>query len=80
MLSQIGEGLFAAVKHAQIAGSDIAVKEFRYKTPASEHVLNTFQAECEVLAKLQHSHIINMTGVCFTPTMAIVMEYMNGGR
>ena len=75
---ELGRGGFGVVCEALWQGTRVAIKQLIGQlTPA---LLNEFQRETEVHARLRHTNIITLYGVCIEPMKyALVMEFMARG-
>jgi tRNA A-37 threonylcarbamoyl transferase component Bud32 len=77
IITIIGEGNFGVIYAAEWNDQKVAVKKFKAYL-GSDHVI----VEAKALVRLQHKHIVSLTGVTTDPitheTM-IVMEYMENG-
>ncbi|RHY31309.1 hypothetical protein DYB32_003607 [Aphanomyces invadans] len=80
----VGEGIHACVKQIQVDGHAVALKEFRYEAQGRSvpphGVVTTFRHELDVLMAIDHNNIVKLVGVVLEPRLAIVTEYMDGGR
>jgi len=71
---EIGEGSYGKVFKGIWKGKEVAVKQLR---EAKEESLKEFLSEIEVMKKIRlHENVVNLYGMCKSPHLAIISEYM----
>ncbi|KAH3766687.1 Serine/threonine-protein kinase STY46 [Pelomyxa schiedti] len=76
-IAMIGSGAFGIVSKFSLDKSTVAVKSL-YEIIESEHNLERFQMESEIVAELRHPNIVKCIGTCLTSSgkLWIVSELM----
>nr|XP_027226344.1 LOW QUALITY PROTEIN: mitogen-activated protein kinase kinase kinase 11-like [Penaeus vannamei] len=74
----VGEGSFSTVYRGHYCGTDVAVKELKFKL--SQDDKNYFRSEAALLQQLHHPRVVLMMGVCTTAARPfMLLEYLAGG-
>lgn len=74
----LGHGAFGEVHAGSWQGSSVAIKTF-FMHGLKHQVLESFQHEANLLASLQHPHIVQFYGIVDQDPYCVVMEYASGG-
>ena len=80
---QIGEGAFGAVYRAYqpSVGREVAVKVIRPELANDPGFIRRFEAEAQLVARLEHPHIVPLYDFWREPNAAyLVMRFMQGGN
>lgn len=76
---RIGEGTFGLVYKATWRGSPVAVKMLKMQN-ITEHALQEFRKELQILARLRHPNIVLLMGASTNPpNLTFVTEFLAGG-
>ncbi|KAL7645541.1 UNVERIFIED_CONTAM: hypothetical protein RMT77_003927 [Armadillidium vulgare] len=74
----VGEGSFSTVYKGSYCGTDVAVKELKFKL--SQDDKNYFRSEAALLQQLHHPRVVLLMGVCTTATRPfMLLEFLSGG-
>ncbi|XP_068207126.1 uncharacterized protein [Palaemon carinicauda] len=74
----VGEGSFSTVYKGTYCGTEVAVKELKFKL--SQDDKNYFRSEAALLQQLHHPRIVLMMGVCTGSARPfMLLEYLAGG-
>jgi len=72
---QLGKGGSGVVNKGWYKGQEVAIKELYNLSNG----LNDFARECEIQSSLQHPNVVSLFGVCMTPKLLLVSEFMHKG-
>ncbi|XP_045625810.2 uncharacterized protein [Procambarus clarkii] len=74
----VGEGSFSTVYRGAYCGTEVAVKELKFKL--SQDDKNYFRSEAALLQQLHHPRIVLLMGVCTGAARPfMLLEYLSGG-
>ncbi|XP_064082406.1 uncharacterized protein LOC135198604 [Macrobrachium nipponense] len=74
----VGEGSFSTVYKGTYCGTEVAIKELKFKL--SQDDKNYFRSEAALLQQLHHPRIVLMMGVCTSSARpSMLLEYLAGG-
>lgn len=76
-VKEIGRGANAIVSIAKYSGQTVVIKIIRPELESSEKVQKEFDAEFNILARLNHPHVIRVFGMGHSPRKFIVLEYLS---
>ncbi|MGH2556982.1 MAG: protein kinase domain-containing protein, partial [Actinomycetota bacterium] len=82
LLEQVGEGAFGAVYRASQpqVGREVAVKAIHRHLANDPDFIRRFEAEAQLVARLEHPHIVPLYDYWREPDAAyLVMRYLRGG-
>ncbi|KAK4297581.1 hypothetical protein Pmani_030011, partial [Petrolisthes manimaculis] len=76
----VGEGSFSTVYRGGFCGTEVAVKELKFKLSQVRDDKNYFRSEAALLQQLHHPRVVLLMGVCTAATRPfMVLEYLSGG-
>ncbi|XP_042225370.1 tyrosine-protein kinase ABL1-like isoform X2 [Homarus americanus] len=74
----VGEGSFSTVYRGTYCGTEVAVKELKFKL--SQDDKNYFRSESALLQQLHHPRVVLLMGVCTGAARPfMLLEYLSGG-
>ncbi|XP_071537331.1 uncharacterized protein [Panulirus ornatus] len=74
----VGEGSFSTVYRGTYCGTEVAVKELKFKL--SQDDKNYFRSEAALLQQLHHPRVVLLMGVCTVAARPfMLLEYLSGG-
>jgi serine/threonine protein kinase len=82
LLNRVGDGRFGVVYRARevSVGRDVALKSIRSEYANNPDFLRRFEAEAQIVARVEHPHIVPLYGFWRDPDGAyLVMRLMRGG-
>ena len=82
LLEQVGEGAFGAVHRAfqPQVGREVAVKVIHPRLAGNPEFIRRFEAEAQIVARLEHPHIVPLYDYWREPDSAyLVMRFLRGG-
>ena len=82
LLEQIGSGAFSVVWRAlqPSVNRDVAIKQIRAELATQPEFIRRFEAEAQIVARIEHPHIVPMIDFWRDPESAyLVMRWLRGG-
>jgi WD40 repeat protein/serine/threonine protein kinase len=82
LLEQVGAGSFGAVHRAfqPQVGREVAIKTIHARFASDPEFIRRFEAEAQLIARLEHPHVVPMYDFWREPSGAyLVMRYLRGG-
>jgi len=78
---RIGQGAYGSVYKGKWRNTEVAIKTIRENMDSfQDSMLDEFHAEAEMMMDMRpHTNVVQLFGVCVSPKMAIVVEFLEGG-
>eukprot|EP01111_Echinosteliopsis_oligospora_P013540 TRINITY_DN4878_c0_g1_i1.p1 TRINITY_DN4878_c0_g1~~TRINITY_DN4878_c0_g1_i1.p1 ORF type:complete len:522 (+),score=97.63 TRINITY_DN4878_c0_g1_i1:241-1806(+) len=78
--NEIGHGSFGQVYRGVWRGTEVAIKKLPKDSMMKDNQsLSDFMKEAFIMRQLRHPNVLQVLGICLTPSACIVMEYMPKG-